>query len=44
MKWVSMDKQPHTRLTSPCPMPSVAWSGVKLAAIGLWSSGKLSLE
>ena len=29
----------HTSLRSPCAMPSVGWSGVKLAAIGLWSSG-----
>ena len=39
MKWVSMAEQPHTSLRSPCAMPSVGWSGVKLAAIGLWSSG-----
>ena len=39
MKWVSMAEQPHTSLTSPCTMPSVGWSGVKLAAIGFWSSG-----
>ena len=39
MKWVSMAKQPHTSLKSPCAMPSVSWSGVKLTAIGLWSSG-----
>jgi hypothetical protein len=24
---------------SPCAMPSIGWSGVYLAAIGLWSSG-----
>uniref|UniRef100_A0A674EDP2 Actin related protein 5 n=1 Tax=Salmo trutta TaxID=8032 RepID=A0A674EDP2_SALTR len=29
----------HTSLRSPCAMPSVGWSGVKLAAIGLWGSG-----
>uniref|UniRef100_A0A8C8LTV6 Kinesin-like protein n=1 Tax=Oncorhynchus tshawytscha TaxID=74940 RepID=A0A8C8LTV6_ONCTS len=29
----------RTSLTSPCAMPSVGWSGVKLAAIRLWSSG-----
>ena len=39
MKWVSMAEQPHTSLRSPCAMPSVGWSGVKLAAIGLWGSG-----
>ena len=39
MKWVSMAEQPHTSLRSPCAMPSVDWSGVKLAAIGLWTSG-----
>ena len=39
MKWVSMAEQPHTSLRSPCAMPSVGWSGVKLTAIGLWSSG-----
>ena len=33
MKWVSMAEQPHTRLRSPCAIPSVGWSGVKLAAI-----------
>ena len=26
-------------LRSPCAMPGVGWSGVKLAAIGHWSSG-----
>ena len=35
MKWVSMAKQPQTSLRSPCAMPSVGWSGVKLATIGL---------
>jgi hypothetical protein len=38
MKWVSMDEQRHTSLRSLCAMPSVGWNGVKLAAIGLWSS------
>ena len=28
-----------TRLRSPCAMPSLGWSGVKLAAIELWSTG-----
>ena len=32
MKWVSMVQQPHTRLGSPCVVPSVGWSDVKLAA------------
>jgi hypothetical protein len=36
MKWVSMDEQLHTSLGA---MPSVGWSGLKLIAIGLWSSG-----
>ena len=39
MKWVSMAEQPHTSLRSPCAILSVGWSGVKLAVIGLWSSG-----
>ena len=39
MKWVSMAEQPHTSLRSPCAIPSVGWSGVKLTAIGLRSSG-----
>ena len=39
MKRISMAEQPHTSLRSPCTMPSVGWRGVKLAAIGLWSSG-----
>ena len=39
MKWVSVVNQPQTSLRSPCAMPSIGWSGVKLAAIGLWSSG-----
>ena len=39
MKWVSMAKQPHISLRPPCAMPSVGWSGVKLATIGLWISG-----
>ena len=34
-----MAEQPHTSLRSPCAMPSVSWSAVKLTAIGLWSSG-----
>jgi hypothetical protein len=33
MKLVFMGEQPHTSLRSP--MPSVGWSGVKFAAIGL---------
>ena len=32
-----MVEQPHTSLRSPCAMPSVGGSGVKLAAIGLQS-------
>ena len=40
MNWGSMAEQPHTCLRSPCEMPSGGWSGVKLAAIELWSSGK----
>ena len=39
MKWVSMAEQLHTRLRSPCAMPNVGWSVVKLTAIGLWMSG-----
>ena len=39
MKWVSMAEQPHTSLRLPYAMPSVGWSSVKLAAIGLGSSG-----
>ena len=39
MKWVSMAEQPHTSLRSPWAKQRVCWSGVKLAAIGLWSSG-----
>ena len=39
IKRVSLAEQPHTSLRSPCAMPSVGWSGVKLTAIGLWSSG-----
>ena len=38
-KWVFMAERPHTSLRSPCAMPSVSWSGVKLAANVLWSSG-----
>ena len=34
----SIAEKPHTSLRSPCSMPSVGWSGVKLAAIGHWSS------
>ena len=41
MKCVSMAEQPHTSLRSPCTLPSVGWSGVKLATIGLWSSGNV---
>ena len=39
MNSISMAKQPPTHLRSPCAMPSVGWSGVKLPAIGLSSSG-----
>ena len=39
MKWVSMAEQPRTSLRSPCSMPSVDWSGVKLVAIGLSGYG-----
>ena len=39
MKQVSMAEQQHTSLRSPCTKPNVGRSGVKLAAIGLWSSG-----
>ena len=39
MKLVSMAEPPHTSLRSPCTMPSVGWTGVKLAAIGVQSSG-----
>jgi hypothetical protein len=31
MTWVSIAEQPHTSLKE--------WSGIKLTAIGLWSSG-----
>jgi hypothetical protein len=34
MKWVSMAEQPHTSLRSLCAMPTVGWSGGKLAIIG----------
>ena len=34
-----MGFQPHTSLRSPCAMPRVDWSGLKLTAIGCWSSG-----
>ena len=33
-----MAEQPHTSLRSPCAMPSVGWSGVKLDAIEIWGS------
>ena len=39
MKWISMAKQLHISLRSPCAMPSFSWSGVNLTTIGLWSSG-----
>jgi hypothetical protein len=39
MKGVSMAEQRLTSLRSPCAMPIIGWSGVKLAAVGLWSSG-----
>ena len=39
MKWVSVAEQLHTSLRSPCAMPCFGWSGVKFAAVGLWSSG-----
>ena len=39
MKWVSMAEQPHTSLRSPCAILYFGWSGVKFAAIGLWSNG-----
>jgi hypothetical protein len=41
MKWVSMDEQLHTSIRSTCSMSSVGWSGVKLTAIALWSSGNV---
>ena len=41
MKVFSMSEQLHTRLKSPCAMPSDGWGGVKLLAIGLWSSGNM---
>ena len=31
MKWFSMAEQPQTSLRSPCTMPSVGWSSVKLS-------------
>ena len=34
-----MAEHQHTSLRSSCAMPSIGWSGVKLAAIELWSSG-----
>jgi hypothetical protein len=39
MIWVSMAEQPHTNIRSPCAMPRVGRSGVKLADIGLRSCG-----
>jgi hypothetical protein len=39
MKWDSMAEPPHTSLRSPCAMPSIAWSDVKLSSIGLFSGG-----
>ena len=42
MKWVSIAEQQYTSLRSPCAMPSVGCSGVKLAAIGLRRSGNAS--
>jgi hypothetical protein len=41
MKWVSMAEKPHIRLRSPCAMPSIGWSGVKLVAIGLCRIGNV---
>ena len=41
MKGVSMAEPSHTSVRSPCAKPSVGLSGVKLAAIGLWSSGNV---
>uniref|UniRef100_A0A8C8F7I9 SRP9 domain-containing protein n=1 Tax=Oncorhynchus tshawytscha TaxID=74940 RepID=A0A8C8F7I9_ONCTS len=38
---VTDDAVAHTSLRSPCATPSVGWSGVKLAAIGLRTSGSL---
>ena len=38
MKWVS---QLHTSLRSPCTMPSVVWSGVKLGAMGAFEMRSL---
>jgi hypothetical protein len=34
LKQVLMAEQPHTSVRSPCAMPTVGWSGVKLGAIG----------
>ena len=42
MKWVSMAEQPHRSLRSPCAMPNVGWSGVKLAATGVMNHGSPS--
>ena len=39
MKWVSMAEQPQISLRSPLAMPSVCWSGVKVATFELWSNG-----
>jgi hypothetical protein len=33
------EKGGNIKIKIPCTMPSVGWSGIKLAAIGLWSSG-----
>ena len=41
MNWVSMAQQPPTTRISPWAMPRGRWSGVNLAAIGLWSSGNV---
>ena len=41
MKSVSKAEQPHTSLRSPCAMTGDGWTGVMLAAIGLWSSGNV---
>ena len=29
----------HTKVCGSCTIPGIGWSGVKLDAIGLWSSG-----
>jgi hypothetical protein len=41
MKRVSMAE--HSSLRSAWTMPSVSWSGVKLATTGLWKSGNTQL-